>query len=147
MKIICTSGFFDPIHSGHIECMKQARELGDKLIVIVNNDQQAIAKKGIVIMPVEQRIQIIRELPYVDAVFVAVDEDGTVSKTLECVRPHVFAKGGDRNIGNIPEKEVCDRLGIQIVDGLGDKTFSSRNVMRSIIENIDKVPQSYLNGS
>lgn len=146
MRIVATSGFFDPIHSGHLVYLKQAKELGDKLIVIVNSDEQAILKKGFVLMPIEQRIAIIRELPQVDAVFIAIDKDGSVCESLKSVRPHIFAKGGDRNINNIPETKVCDELGIRIVDGLGDKIFSSRTVVKDLVKNIENVPKEYLEG-
>lgn len=146
MKIVCTSGFFDPIHSGHLECLRLAKELGDKLIVIVNSDEQALQKKGFVLMPIEQRISILREIGYIDAVIVSVDKDGSVCESLKAVRPDVFAKGGDRNVGNIPETQVCKELGIQIVDGLGDKVYSSRTVIKELVKNIDTIPSSYLEG-
>ena len=65
-KIVCVSGYFDPIHIGHLEYFKMSKKIGDKLMVIVNNDIQAILKKGKAFMPLEERIQIIKELRCVD---------------------------------------------------------------------------------
>lgn len=144
--VVAASGFFDPLHSGHIFYLKKAKELGDKLVVIVNSDQQAVLKKGFVLMPLDQRIAIIRELPFVDAVIVAADEDGTVCRTLELIRPHIFAKGGDRTKDEIPENKTCDQLKIQIIDGLGGKVYSSRTVVKELISNIEQIPKEYLEG-
>ena len=87
MSIACVSGYFDPIHIGHIEYMKMSKNVADKLMVIVNNDEQAILKKGKAFMPVDERIKIIQELKCVDYVVKSVDLDRTVCKTLETVTP------------------------------------------------------------
>ena len=94
--IVAVSGYFDPIHVGHLENMRKAKELGHKLIVIINNDKQAILKKGYEFMPLNERIEIIKSIKFVDDVFVSIDEDRSVCKSLEAVKPHIFAKGGDR---------------------------------------------------
>ena len=125
MKIIATSGYFDPLHVGHIECLELARELGDKLIVIVNNDLQTKLKKGKSFMDEKDRMRIISALKCVDEVFLSIDKNKTQCKTLEYLKPHIFAKGGDRRVDEIPESKVCKELGIQIVDGLGKKIRSS----------------------
>lgn len=117
------------LHIGHIECFELAKKLGDKLIVIVNNDKQAALKKGKEFMPFKERIEIIKAIKWVDEVFPSIDEDKTVCKSLEAVRPDIFAKGGDRMAGEIPEGEVCRRLGIKIVDGLGEKIQSSSSLI------------------
>ena len=127
--IVAASGGFDPLHVGHIEYLQRARELGDKLFVILNSDQFLITKKGFAFMPWSQRETILRALACVDEVVPCIDEDQTVCKTLEELKPHIFAKGGDRNIGNIPEREVCERLGVQIVDSLGAKIASSTDLV------------------
>ena len=127
--IVAASGYFDPLHLGHIEYLMKARALGDKLIVIVNNDKQAHLKKGYEFMPFKERIEIIKALKFVDEVFPSIDEDRTVCKSLEKLKPHIFAKGGDRFGHEIPETKVCDRLGIKVLDGLGDKIQSSSDLI------------------
>ena len=132
--IVVASGFFDPIHLGHIEYLRKAKELGDKLIVIVNNDRQTVMKKGKEFMPFEERLEIVKSLKFVDEVFSCIDEDLSVCKSLEKLKPHIFAKGGDRFSHEIPEGKICKELGIQIIDGLGAKIQSSS----SLIENAEK---------
>ena len=126
-KIVCISGYFDPVHVGHIEYMKQAKALGDYLVVIVNNDHQASLKKGKAFMPGVERVKVIEAMRMVDKVVLSVDTDRTVRETLRTIepRPHIFANGGDQTNQSIPETEVCDELGITLVDGLGDKIQSS----------------------
>lgn len=125
MKTVCVSGYFDPFHVGHLDYLEKAKELGDKLIVIVNNDEQARQKKGKSFMPAAERLRIIRSIYCVDSAVIACDSDRTVCKTLEIVRPDVFANGGDQNNDTIPERTICEKLGITLVDGLGDKVQSS----------------------
>ncbi|HSW76416.1 MAG TPA: adenylyltransferase/cytidyltransferase family protein [Candidatus Saccharimonadales bacterium] len=143
--IVVASGYFEPmVHYGHIDYLTKARQLGDKLIVIVNNDRQSVLKKGICIIPVNQRIKMIRELRCVDFVIESVDEDRTVCKTLSILHPDIFAKGGDQTINTIPEAEVCKQLGIKIVDGLGDKIQSSRYLLADFKDKVDKIDKKYL---
>jgi len=129
MKIIAASGYFDPLHAGHIEYLEMAKKLGDKLIVIVNNDEQARLKKGFEFMPFEERMKIVKALEMVDEVFASIDKDESVCKSLKAIKPHIFAKGGDRNTGNIPEVGVCDECGIKIIEGLGKKIQSSSELI------------------
>tara|TARA_R100000008_G_C3584491_1_gene171160 strand:- start:2911 stop:3345 length:435 start_codon:yes stop_codon:yes gene_type:complete len=124
-KVVAASGYFDPIHVGHIEYLEKARSLGDKLIVIVNNDKQASLKKGKSFMPLEDRLKIVSSLRVVDEVFTSIDIDPTVALSLAFLKPDIFAKGGDRTSHEIPENAVCSNLGIEIVDGLGEKIRSS----------------------
>jgi cytidyltransferase-like protein len=133
--IIAASGYFDPIHIGHIEYLEKAKELGDKLIVIVNNDYQAGLKKGKYFMPENERIKIVGALKSVDEVFLSIDKDPTVCKSLEEIKPDIFAKGGDRFSYEIPESEVCRKYNIKIVDGLGRKIQSSSELIKNSIEN------------
>lgn len=127
MSIACVSGYFDPIHVGHIEYFKLSKTKADKLMVIVNNDDQAKLKKGKSFMPVDERIKIIEELKCVDYVVKSVDVDRTVRQTLATVspRPTYFCNGGDQNNNSIPEAEICRELGIELCDGFGDKIQSS----------------------
>jgi len=119
------SGYFDPIHVGHIEYLEMAAKLGDKLVVIVNNDNQAALKKGTPFMIEEDRLKIVSSLKCVDEVFLSIDEDSTVCRSLQAVSPDIFAKGGDRFINEIPEATTCKEIGAEIVDGLGMKIRSS----------------------
>ena len=128
MKIVATSGYFDPLHVGHLECLELARELGDKLIVIINNDLQAKLKKGKSFMNQEDRMKIIGALACVDEVFLSIDKDKTQCESLKYLRPNIFAKGGDRMTDEIPEAKVCSDLGIEIIDGLGEKIRSSSSM-------------------
>ena len=128
MKIVATSGYFDPLHVGHLECLKLAKQLGDKLIVIVNSDFQAKLKKGQSFMNEKDRMEIILALKYVDEVFLSIDKDKTQCETLKYLKPNIFAKGGDRMISEIPESKICKELGIQIIDGLGEKIRSSSDL-------------------
>lgn len=123
--IVAASGYFDPLHIGHIEYFELAKKLGDKLIVIINNDVQARMKKGEAFMPAEERAAIVAVLKPVDDVFISIDNDPSVCKSLEFLKPNIFAKGGDRFSHEIPEVKVCNELGIKMVDGLGKKMQSS----------------------
>ncbi len=127
-KIIAVSGYFDPIHVGHIEYLKLAKQLGGKLIVILNNDYQCILKKGKPFMKQEERSEILRAIKYVDEVFISIDKDESVCESLKAVKPNIFAKGGDRFSYEIPEAKICKDLEIKIVDRLGKKIQSSSNL-------------------
>ncbi len=123
--IVAVSGGFDPIHAGHIEYLKNAKELGDKLIVILNNDDFLTRRKGFVFMPFQERVRVLSALRYVDEVMVSVDEDETVCKSLELLKPNIFAKGPHWTESEIPEAKVCKDLGIKIISGLGERVQSS----------------------
>lgn len=128
MKIVATSGYFDPLHVGHLECLELAKQLGDKLIVIINNDLQAKLKKGRSFMSENDRMKIVSALKCVDEVFLSIDKDKTQCKSLEYLKPNIFAKGGDRLSNEIPESKTCHELGIEIIDGLGEKIRSSSDI-------------------
>jgi len=127
MKIVVISGYFDPLHIGHIEYIKLAKKLGDKLFVIVNNDYQTKLKKGKSFMNESDRLEIIKSIMWVDDAILSVDKDGTVCKSIELIKPDIFANGGDRKNKEIPESKICNKLGIKIIDGLGEKIRSSSN--------------------
>ena len=128
MKKIAISGYFDPIHVGHIEYINNAKKLGDWLVVIVNNNNQCALKKGKYFMDEKDRVLILKNIKAVDEVFLSIDEDKTVCKSLKKVNPDVFANGGDRKNYEIPESKVCKENNIQIIDGLGDKIRSSSDL-------------------
>ena len=132
--IVAASGYFDPIHAGHIEYLELAKKLGDKLIIILNNDEQTKLKKGFVFMPYEEREKIVKSLKFVDEVVKSIDDDPSVCKTLAMIKPNIFAKGGDRFSYEIPEAKVCNEFNIKIIDGLGNKIQSSSELVKKAKE-------------
>lgn len=128
MKKVAISGYFDPIHVGHLEYIEMSKNLGDYLIVIVNNNKQCVLKKGKPFMDEMDRIKIIKAIKWVDEVFLCVDEDSTVCKSLEKIKPDIFTNGGDRNKTECPEAVVCRKYGIELLDGMGDKIRSSSDL-------------------
>ena len=128
MKVVAVSGYFDPLHVGHLEYLELASELGDELVVIVNNDYQAILKKGKSFMSENDRVAIVRALRCVDRTFLSVDDDKSVCKSLRLLKPNVFANGGDRTNNEAPEIKLCKELGIEVVDNLGKKIRSSSDL-------------------
>ena len=143
-KIVVASGFFSPLHSGHIEYLRKSKEIGDILIVIVNNDKQSILKKGFCAFPASERVKIVRELECVDVAVESIDQDRTVCKTLAMLHPDIFANGGDQFNIYIPEAEVCERMNIEMIDGLGEKVQSSRWILKELKENLESVKEGYL---
>ena len=131
---VVVSGYFDPMHRGHIEYIKLAKELGDYLIVILNNDKQAELKKGKAFMPLEDRKAVLEAIEFVDEVFVSVDEDMSVCKSLGIIKPDIFANGGDRKNEEVPETKICNQLGIKIIDGIGEKIQSSSDIIKGFQE-------------
>tara|TARA_X000001036_G_scaffold438340_1_gene485888 strand:+ start:2349 stop:2753 length:405 start_codon:yes stop_codon:yes gene_type:complete len=127
MKIVAISGYFDPLHVGHLEYIKLAKKFGDKLVVIVNNDYQSKLKKGKSFMSESDRLEIVKSIIWVDDAIISIDKDGTVCKSIEFIKPDIFANGGDRKNKEIPESKICNNLGIKIIDGLGEKIRSSSN--------------------
>ena len=131
-KGIIVSGYFNPIHKGHIEYFNKARELADELFVIVNNDRQRVLKGSKEFQKEDERCIIVSHIKPVDHTILSVDKDRTVCKTLEKLALNFgaeyelsFANGGDQNNHIIPEREICNDMGITLVDGLGDKIQSS----------------------
>ncbi len=152
MTTVIVSGGFDPIHKGHIRYLKAARELGDKLIVILNCDDFLIRKKGYYCFDAEERAEILEAVKYVDGIIEWQSEADDVCDVLEYIsktnnemekpRKLIFAKGGDRRPDGvpIPEVEVCERCGIEIVYGVGgnDKPNSSSWIIDNIVKQLKK---------
>jgi|SRR5210317_158445 cytidyltransferase-like protein len=128
LTTVAVSGYFDPIHVGHLEYLQLAKKLGDKLIVIINNNFQAKLKKGSTFMDEKDRMEIVAALRCVDEVFLSIDEDKSVCKSLENIKPDIFANGGDRSLEEIPETAVMEKYNIKMVDGLGLKIRSSSDL-------------------
>jgi len=131
-KAIIVSGYFNPVHKGHLELFEKAKEAGDALIVIVNNDKQREMKGSKFFMDEQERVQIIRALSVVDMAWISIDEDSTQNETLKLMFGKfnetyklAFANGGDQNNDTIPERKTCEQFGIELIDGLGDKIQSS----------------------
>ena len=131
-KVIIVSGYFNPLHKGHIEYFKLAKKNGDKLFVIVNNDHQRDLKGSKEFMREDERLLIINELKIVDNVILSIDNDKTVRRTLNFIYKEfslkydlIFANGGDQKNDMIPESNICNELGIKLIDGLGKKIQSS----------------------
>ncbi len=124
--VVAVSGYFNPLHVGHLEMIERAHRLGDKLVAIVNNDFQVKLKGSVPFMNLKDRVKIVSALRDVDAVFVSIDRDKTVCKSLAKLRPDIFANGGDRHsIGDVPEYPICQKYKIKMVDGLGKKIRAS----------------------
>lgn len=140
MRFVITSGYFNPLHIGHINLIREAKKLGDFLIVIVNNDEQVKLKGSIPFMPEQERIEIIKALRYADEVILSIDKDGFQSETLSAIAKIYsgklfFAKGGDRNASNLPEceKRVCKEFNIEIINNVGgDKVQSSSWLLKNV---------------
>ena len=127
-NVVAVSGYFDPIHVGHLEYLKLAKQLGDTLVVIVNNNHQCVLKKGKPFMDEHDRVKIVEALEMVDRVFLSVDDDKSVCASLDAIKPDIFANGGDRHTGEVPESVICKKHNIQMTDGLGDKIRSSSDL-------------------
>lgn len=141
--IVAVSGGFDPIHAGHIRYIREAAKLGNKLVVILNNDNWLALKKGYAFMPVQERKEVLENIKDVDEVVVTSHEPGTtdysVCTTLKEVKPDIFANGGDRTSDNIPEVAVCKEIGTTMVFniGQGGKMQSSSWLLKNFSESLD----------
>jgi cytidyltransferase-like protein len=130
---VIASGYFNPLHKGHIEYLKRSKELGDILYVIVNNDLQVKLKGSKPFQDAAERCTIINELKCVDYVVLSADVDRSVRNTIKNIydrswsitNKFIFTNGGDQFGHTILEKEICNQLGIELVDGLGNKIQSS----------------------
>lgn len=121
--IVAVSGGFDPIHIGHVRMFNEAKKLGTKLVVILNNDNWLMKKKGFVFMPQAERKEVIEGLRAVDKVILTDHgqnpEDMSVSVSLAKVKPHIFANGGDRKKDNVPEDAVCEKIKCEMAFAVG----------------------------
>lgn len=139
-KIVAVSGYFNPVHKGHINLFREAKALGDKLVVILNNDNQVKLKGSCPFMSQKDRKEVLESIGYIDEVVISIDEDRSVCKTLEMVKPDVFANGGDRREElDIPEAEVCKKYNIELVFNVGGGKSTSSSWL------IDKAKGNVLN--
>ncbi len=123
--IVCVSGYFNPLHVGHVRLFEAAKALGTELVVVLNNDAQAIKKKGGIIINQDDRKELICALRCVDECVIAIDTDKTVCQTLELIKPDIFVNGGDRTSDNVPENKVCEEYGIGMVYNVGGTKYDS----------------------
>jgi cytidyltransferase-like protein len=138
-KAVIVSGYFNPIHKGHIEYFLNSKQNGDLLFVIVNNDFQRALKGSKEFQNEQERVIIVENLKMVDKCFLSIDQDRTVIETIKLIHNNfnsefnfVFANGGDQNNETIPERPICEELGIELIDGLGDKIQSSSWLLKKV---------------
>jgi cytidyltransferase-like protein len=148
-KAIIVSGYFNPIHKGHIEYFKNARTNGDELFVIVNSDLQLELKGSKEFQDENERVFIVESLRLVDKCFLSIDNDRTVIESIKMIFDKfgnqydlAFANGGDQNNDTIPERPICEELGIKLLDGLGDKIQSSSWLLKKTNEDIKKISKT-----
>ena len=137
--VAIASGYFNPVHKGHIELFERAKEVADVLIVIVNNDKQRELKGSKEFQKEDERMIIVSNIKAVDHAVLSVDVDRTVCATLEKIAKEfgdsydlAFANGGDQNNDTIPERPICKKMGITLIDRLGDKIQSSSWLLKKI---------------
>jgi len=131
-KAIIVSGYFNPIHKGHLEYFNNAKALCDELFVIVNNDHQRELKGSKEFQKEDERMIIVSNIKAVDKAILSIDQDRTVCETIRMIANQYranydlgFANGGDQNNDTIPERPICEEMNVALVDGLGDKIQSS----------------------
>lgn len=129
-KLVMVSGGFDPIHVGHLRMFKEAKALGDRLVVVLNCDDWLMRKKGRIFMSAQERAEIIRELGFVDEVYVLETSRNDVGEAIEKFKPNIFANGGDRrNESDIPETAICRKYGVEMVFNVGGGKVRSSSEM------------------
>tara|TARA_B100000965_G_C19488526_1_gene711912 strand:- start:604 stop:1038 length:435 start_codon:yes stop_codon:yes gene_type:complete len=137
-NVIIVSGYFNPIHKGHIEYFEKAKSFGELLFVIVNSDHQRRLKGSKQFQDESERVLIVSSLRIVDKTILSIDKDRTVIKTIESIHGEYsnkynlfFANGGDQNNNSIPETDICQKLNVKLIDGLGDKIQSSSWLLKT----------------
>ena len=137
-KAIIVSGYFNPIHKGHLECFNNAKELADELFVIVNSDLQRGLKGSKEFQKEAERLFIVQNIKAVDKAIISVDKDRTVCASIRTIFETYgqeydlgFANGGDQDNNSIPEAPICKELNIKLIDGLGDKIQSSSWLLKN----------------
>ena len=141
MRVVVISGYFNPIHTGHLDYINAASDMGDKSVVIVNNDKQVSIKGSTPFMEEVQRMRIVNSIKGVNKTVLSIDTDGAVTETLKLIYDEysvdyffdsmVFANGGDRTKGNSPEEEYCNWRGIRTAYNVGGKkTQSSSELLK-----------------
>lgn len=140
MKIVIVSGYFNPLHGGHLDMIEAAAKMGDQLVVVVNNDKQQLLKKGKIILDEANRLRVLRSIRGVDQSILSIDDNLPVIKTLELIAGQypgdelIFANGGDRDSEKeIPEAAVCRQYGIEMRFDAGEgKPDSSTRINKAL---------------
>ena len=137
-KAIIVSGYFNPLHKGHLEYFNNAKALCDELFVIVNNDHQRDIKGSKPFQDEQERFLIVSNIKAVDKAILSIDHDRTVCESIRKIAEQygsdyklAFANGGDQNNETIPEIPLCKELGVVLIDGLGEKIQSSSWLLRN----------------
>ncbi|WP_088323631.1 adenylyltransferase/cytidyltransferase family protein [Polaribacter tangerinus] len=138
-KAVIVSGYFNPIHKGHLEYFNNAKSIADALFVIVNSDFQRALKGSKEFQNEEERLFIVMNIKAVDKAMISIDKDRTVINSIKSIHEKyhneyniAFANGGDQNNQSIPEATICNELGIELIDGLGDKIQSSSHLLNKL---------------
>ena len=138
-KAIIVSGYFNPIHKGHLEYFNNAKAIADQLFVIVNNDHQRELKGSREFQDEKERMIIVSNIKAVDKAILSIDTDKTVCATIKMIAEKFggefnlgFANGGDQNNDTIPERLVCEQMNVALIDGLGDKIQSSSWLLKKL---------------
>ena len=139
LKAIIVSGYFNPIHKGHLEYFNNAKVMADQLFVIVNNDHQRALKGSKDFQDEKERMFIVSNIKAVDEAILSIDTDRTVCATIKMIAEQFgeefelgFANGGDQNNDTIPEKSICEQMNVALIDGLGDKIQSSSWLLKKL---------------
>ena len=141
MKVVLVLGYFDPIHRGPIYRLKEAKRLGDKLVAVIHRDECCVKKKGYVFIPLEDKLEVLKAIKYIDEVIICYKEcDLTVAQISKELKPAIFAKGGDRTPENMPKEElkVCEELGIEFVYNVGGGKVQSSS---RLVDEVKKIPE------
>ena len=138
-KAIIVSGYFNPIHKGHLEYFNNAKDIADKLFVIVNNDNQRVLKGSKEFQDENERMIIVSNIKAVDKAILSIDNDRTVCQTIKMIAEQFgeeydlgFANGGDQNNDTNTEKPICEQMNVELIDGLGDKIQSSSWLLKKL---------------
>ena len=146
--VVAVSGGFDPVHAGHIQLFEEAKQLGDELVVILNNDNWLKKKKGFVFITAKERKKIVESIKWVDRVVVSRHgpnpKDMSINKELKKIRPNIFANGGDRTRNNIPEVAVCNKINCKMVFNVGrdGKVQSSSWLLKKFLQSTNNPHKS-----
>lgn len=141
-KIIAVSGAFDPLHPGHIRLFREAKKLGEELVVVLNNDNWLKKKKGYVFMPEKERKEVIEAIKWVDRVVLtnhfSAPADMSICAELEKIHPQIFARGGSQSEDYIPELKFCKKIGCRVIFnvGRGGKIGSSSKIVANFAKEI-----------
>ena len=137
-KAIIVSGYFNPIHKGHLEYFRKSKALCDELFVIVNNDYQRALKGSKEFQKEDERMIIVSNIKAVDKAILSIDQDRTVCESIRMIASEYgaeyelgFANGGDQNNDTIPERPICEEMNVALIDGLGDKIQSSSWLLKN----------------